>query len=175
MDAKRPYLLYAYGNPGRLDDGLGPACARALELLALPQVTVESDYQLTVEDAWIVAQHETVIFVDASMDAPAPFAVEVVEPRSAPQFTSHVCDAATVLATAQEALGVKPRAFLLGIRGYEFRSYGERLSPGARANLAKAIEFLREVFEGGGVEQLLLAASVESSSRSSGRGTEDQP
>jgi len=175
MDAKRPYLLYAYGNPGRLDDGLGPACARAFEVHALPQLSVESDYQLTVEDAWIVARHETVIFVDASMDAPAPFTVEVVEAKARPQFTSHMCDAATVLATAREALGVTPRAFLLGIRGYEFHSYGEWLSPGARTNLAKAIEFLKEVFEGGGVEKLLLAASLNRASRGSERGGEVKP
>jgi hydrogenase maturation protease len=175
MDEKRPYLLYAYGNPGRLDDGLGPACARAFEALALPQLTVESDYQLTVEDAWIVAGHETVIFVDASMDAPAPFTVEVVEARASSHFTSHMCDAATVLATAREALEATPHAFLLAIRGYEFHAYGEQLSEGALRNLSKANEFLREVFEGGGVEKLLLAASLNRSSQGSERGGEVKP
>jgi len=175
MNAKRPYLLYAYGNPGRLDDGLGPACARAFEVLALPQLTVESDYQLTVEDAWIVAMHETVIFVDASIDAPSPFTVEVVEAKTSSHFTSHMCDAATVLATAREALGVTPRAFILGIRGYEFHAYGEQLSEGALGNLSKAIEFLQEVFEGGGVEKLLLAASAQSASRGSEQGGEAKP
>ncbi len=52
---------------------------------------VESDYQLTVEDAWIVARHETVIFVDASIDAPSPFTVEVVEAKTRlPFHLAHV-------------------------------------------------------------------------------------
>ena len=33
-------LLLGYGNPGRLDDGLGPALAAQVERLALPGVTV---------------------------------------------------------------------------------------------------------------------------------------
>ena len=50
-------LLIGFGNPGRLDDGLGPALADAIEKLALPGVTVESNYQLTVEDAAEIAKH----------------------------------------------------------------------------------------------------------------------
>jgi len=159
MNSTRPYLLYAYGNPGRLDDGLGPACSRAFEALALPNLTLECDYQLTVEDAWIVARHELVIFVDASVDAPPPFTLVEVKPAKTAQFSSHMCDAATVLATAREALDAIPRAFLLGIRGYEFNAYGERLSSAAQENLDAAVEFLRQVFEGGGLEQLLDAAT----------------
>ena len=36
-------LLIGYGNPGRLDDGLGPALAEAVAKLAIPGVTVEAD------------------------------------------------------------------------------------------------------------------------------------
>ena len=49
--APRKVLLIGYGNPGRLDDGLGPALAAAVEKLAIPGVTVDADYQLNVEDA----------------------------------------------------------------------------------------------------------------------------
>ena len=44
-------LVIGYGNPGRLDDGLGPAVASAMEEFNLPGVSVDSNYQLTVEDA----------------------------------------------------------------------------------------------------------------------------
>jgi DNA-binding response OmpR family regulator len=43
-------LVIGYGNPGRLDDGLGPALAETLQRLDLPGVTVDADYQLTAED-----------------------------------------------------------------------------------------------------------------------------
>ena len=64
MDNKK-ILLIGYGNPGRLDDGLGPAFAKAVEALHTPGVTVEANYQLAVEDAHAVAQHEIVVFADA--------------------------------------------------------------------------------------------------------------
>ena len=43
-------LLYGYGNPGRLDDGLGPALARELAARHPAEgVTIETGYQLQVE------------------------------------------------------------------------------------------------------------------------------
>ena len=48
-------LLIGYGNPGRGDDGLGPAFARRIAARGLPGVTVEIDYQLTVDHALMIA------------------------------------------------------------------------------------------------------------------------
>jgi len=72
--------LVGFGNPGRCDDGLGPALAEATERLSLPGVTVESDYQLTVEDAAEAAKHEIVLFADATAIGPAPFWIKRIEP-----------------------------------------------------------------------------------------------
>ena len=47
-------LLIGYGNPGRRDDGLGPALAGAIAAADLPGVEVESGYQLLPEDALAV-------------------------------------------------------------------------------------------------------------------------
>ena len=58
-------LLIGYGNPGRADDGLGPALADRIEALDLPGLTVESDYQLSIEHAALAAGHDIVIFADA--------------------------------------------------------------------------------------------------------------
>ena len=66
-------LLIAYGNPGRLDDGLGPAVADAVQRIGLPSVTIESCYQLAVEHAEAAARHDVVIFADADASGPAPF------------------------------------------------------------------------------------------------------
>ena len=48
VEAETRVLLLCYGNPGRLDDGLGPAFGEVLERESLPGVTVDLDYQLTV-------------------------------------------------------------------------------------------------------------------------------
>ncbi len=148
MSTGRPYLLYAYGNPGRLDDGLGPACARRIEALRLPQVTVECDYQLTVEDAWLVSQHDLTIFVDASVDGPAPWRLSPVHEDPSPAFSSHICSPGTVMAAARQALGADPVVFQLAIRGYRFDGFGEELTENARRNLDDAVKMLVDLFEG---------------------------
>ena len=47
----RRILLLGYGNPGRCDDGLGPAFAARIEARGLPGLDVFTDYQLTVDHA----------------------------------------------------------------------------------------------------------------------------
>ena len=82
-------LLIGYGNPGRLDDGLGPALAEAVAALNLPHVTVEADYQLQVEHAAQIAAHDAVIFADADLACDEPFRFEPVWPVRQASFTSH--------------------------------------------------------------------------------------
>lgn len=136
-------MVIGYGNPGRQDDGLGPAVAAAFEQADLPDVTVDSDYQLTVEDAAAVAQHDVVIFADADCTGPEPFRFDPVLPGDAVTFSSHSVQPDGVLALADQLFGVRPRAYALGIRGYEFNEYREALSAAAQRNLAAAVDFLR--------------------------------
>ena len=75
-------LLIGFGNPGRLDDGLGPAMTGAIEALGLPGVAVEADYQLTVEDAAELARCKVVVFADADATGPEPFWVRRLEPSA---------------------------------------------------------------------------------------------
>jgi len=142
MDSTRKILLIGYGNPGRLDDGLGLALAAAAEKLQLPNVTVDSDYQLTVEDASDVAEHDIVIFADASTNGQEPYYVEAVEPKAALSFSSHSVEPAVLLHLAQSLFNAKTRGYILGIRGYEFNEFGERLSDAAAENLEKALQYI---------------------------------
>jgi hydrogenase maturation protease len=136
-------LLIGFGNPGRLDDGLGPALAEAIEELNLPGVTVEADYQLTVEDAAEVAAHRQVLLVDADTGGPEPFWVKRIEPGSdAMSFSTHSVEPRAVLALARDLFGTEPECYLMGIRGYEFNEFGEALSEGAKANLAEAVSYV---------------------------------
>jgi len=135
--------VIGYGNPGRLDDGLGPALAERLARRRIPGVTVDADYQLTVEDAAAVAAHGAVVFADASVDGAEPFFFRAVEPAGAgPSFSSHSVEPAEVLGMARALFGARTRGYALGIRGYAFDEFGERLSERAEANLAAALRFL---------------------------------
>ena len=136
-------LVIGFGNPGRLDDGLGPALARRIEALGLPGVTVDADYQLTVEDAADVAKHETVVFADADVNGPEPFSMRRIHPGiTRVSFSSHSVAPEAVLSLARELFKAEPQGYVLGIRGYAFDEFGERLSEKAKANLAAAATFL---------------------------------
>jgi len=155
-------LVIGYGNPGRLDDGLGPALAEALEKLELPGVTVDSDYQLAVEDARAIADHEVVVFADASLTGPEPFSFHRIGPKPGAHFSSHIVEPGGVLALAGELFGATTEAYVLGIRGYVFDDFGETLSERARANLAAALEFIQRVLRERSFDEAAAARSRQS-------------
>ena len=138
-------LFIGYGNPGRLDDGLGPACADALTARKLEGVTVDADYQLTVEDAAAAAAHAVVIFADAAVNGPEPFAFRPVRPVMAGGFSTHSVEPEAVMGMAHTLFGATTRGFALAIRGYAFNAFGEELSPRARVNLDAATRFIEQV------------------------------
>ena len=51
-------LVLGWGNPGRRDDGLGPAIVEELDGMGIAGVTAESDYQLSIEAAADLAEAE---------------------------------------------------------------------------------------------------------------------
>ena len=136
-------LVIGYGNPGRRDDGLGPALVAALEKSAIPRVTVDSDYQLSVENAASAAEHDVVIFVDASVSGDGPFTFKRLVPKTEVGFSSHSVSPEAVLGLAQKLFGAKTEGYILAIRGYEFEDMQESLTETARANLGSALDFLQ--------------------------------
>jgi hydrogenase maturation protease len=143
-------LVIGYGNPGRLDDGLGPAFAERLQALALPGVTVDADYQLNVEDAAELARHDAVLFADASVDAPEPFVLTALAAEyTGLGFSSHSVSPAALLGLAESLFSARPRAFLLALRGYAFDGFGEGLSPQAAANLEAALAHVEPLLREG--------------------------
>lgn len=148
VDTKQ-VLLIGYGNPGRLDDGLGPALAEIIEKKNLQGLDVDADYQLTVEDASAIAQHEIVIFADASVNGNEPFYFERLKPKPAVSFSSHSVEPEALVALSQELFGSLAKCYVLGIRGYEFNEFGERLSEKAQINLKAAAEFIEEKIKTG--------------------------
>jgi hydrogenase maturation protease len=141
--AKPRVLVLGYGNPGRQDDGLGPAAAAGIDLLGWPNLTAYDNYQLNIEDAIDVAKHDIVWFVDAAKIGPAPYAVHDVSPACTIEFTSHLVRPETILAIARQCYGGSPQAFLLAIRGYDFE-FIEALTPAATDNLSAALAMLMD-------------------------------
>jgi hydrogenase maturation protease len=140
---EKKILVYGYGNPGRRDDGLGPALAERLEAEHLPGVTTDSNYQLQVEDAAAVSQCDAVIFVDAADAGAAPFSFTGLEPSDETAFTTHSVSPASVLALCRDLYGTHAAAYLLAIRGYEW-DMGEGLTHAAKKNFEEALRFIKQ-------------------------------
>ncbi len=119
----------------------------------LPDVTVDADYQLTVEDAAHVAEHDAVIFADATVAGDEPISFRPIEPRGQLSFTSHDCDPQAVLALAHDLFGARTAGYVLAIRGYDFNEFGERLSDAAKENLAAATRFVETAQRSGDLAQ----------------------
>lgn len=135
-------LVIGYGNPGREDDGLGPAAAAAIARLGWPRVSTIDNYQLAIEDAIDIAAHDAVWFVDAACTGRTPCTFQPLSPRLDISFTSHLLKPETVLAIAAQQFGGTPQAHLVSIRGYDF-DFREGLSERAAGNLAIAVSLLR--------------------------------
>lgn len=142
MGNGRGILVLGFGNPGRLDDGLGPAFIQRVEALCLEDVSVDCNYQLAPEDAATLSGFAYVLFVDADVGCQPPFRISRVKPEHHEGFTSHSVSPGRVLGLAQQLFSADTEAFLLGIRGYNFNEFGERLSDDARANLERALEYV---------------------------------
>lgn len=153
MQSNPSILLLCYGNPARLDDGLGPGLAREIEALGRPEVAVETNYQLSVEDAVEISRYRTVLFVDAAVGGPEPFSFRRVEAGGQLSFTSHHVEPEFLMSLARDLFWARTNAYALGIRGYEFDGFGEVLSPGARSNLQEAVKFLESLLRSGEFEE----------------------
>ena len=140
-------LLIGYGNPGRLDDGLGPALAAAVQQMGIARVSVESPYQLAVEHAEQAAHYDVVVFADAAVNGPEPFRWEQLTPAVDAAFSTHIVAPATILGLAHHLFQASTEGYILGIRGYAFDDFGEQISPRARDNLAAASEFFQATFQ----------------------------
>lgn len=140
-------LLIGYGNPGRGDDGLGPAFAERISAHNLAGMEVCEDYQLTVDHALRISQTDTVIFADALLQAENPFVFNEVSPCAASRLTSHSLSPQAVLGLCNTLYHKVPRAFVLGILGHEFGEVKEGLSAPSQEGLGAAEAFFLDWFQ----------------------------
>jgi hydrogenase maturation protease len=142
-------LLYGYGNPGRKDDGVGPAL---VELVGnwiiqtkIKNINIDSNYQLNIEDAYIIRGYDIVIFVDASIEDIDNYILTRVEPSSDKMnFTMHSVSPSFVLDLCRKIYKNSPETYLLHIKGYEFELQ-EGFSNRAEKNLSLAFNFIKQL------------------------------
>jgi hydrogenase maturation protease len=151
-------LVIGFGNPGRMDDGLGPALAEKVESWQKPSVVALADYQLNIEHAAEVAESDLVIFIDASTEATPPFCFYRLEPANRQAFTTHAMVPETVLETCRKVYGKAPPAFILAVRGDRFE-LGEGLSSGAKQNMEKSEKFLSDLLQPGDLTARCMGAA----------------
>ena len=147
MSPSKRILIYAYGNPGRQDDGLGNRFVEEMGQWIREQniknIELESNYQLNIEDAANISDKDLVIFVDASVEEIDGIHFSPVEPSEGrSEFTMHAASPAFVLALCHKIYNKHPETHLLQIRGYEWE-FREVLSDRAKRNLYKALRFLK--------------------------------
>lgn len=140
-----PILIFGWGNPSRGDDALGPLFVEHFAALAARhpewgEVECLTDFQLQVEHALDLQGRRRVLFVDASLDAPAPCSLVRIAAARDDSFTTHAMSPQAVLKVyADIDEGEAPPCWLLAIRGERFE-LGEELSAAARQSLQAALQ-----------------------------------
>lgn len=136
-----PILIFGWGNPSRGDDALGPLLVERIEALALPGVECLTDFQLQVEHALDLLERERILFVDASVEAEAPYRQRRLSPARDASFSTHAITPESVMQVYVDLHdAAPPPCDLLAIRGERFE-LGEDLSPAAASHLEAALRW----------------------------------
>ncbi|GAO36349.1 Ni/Fe hydrogenase [Sulfuricella sp. T08] len=142
-----PLLIFAYGNPSRGDDALGP---QLLDLLAenramhpeWPEFELVTDFQLQVEHSVDMDGRDLVLFIDGSVSCPRPFLFYPLQSAQDARYTTHEMSPQAVLHVFEQVYQrPAPPSFLLSVRGESF-NLGEPLSPAAVENRDAALALL---------------------------------
>ena len=146
-------LIFAWGNPSRGDDALGPALVERIAA-ARPthpewgELALLTDFQLQPEHALDLDGHGRVLFVDASVSCASPFVFDRLRPQPGFGYTTHAMQPEALLAVFRQVTGREPPpAWLLTIRGHAFE-LGEPLGAAAQAHLPAAIAFVESFLAG---------------------------
>ncbi|CAG1001527.1 hydrogenase maturation protease [Rhodocyclaceae bacterium] len=139
-----PVLVFGWGNPSRGDDALGPLFVERIAALDLPGVECLTDFQLQVEHALDLNGRQRILFVDASVDAPAPFSAAPIFPAKDASFTTHAMTPQSVLQVYCDLEDAEPPpTWLLAIRAEQFE-LGNPRSVAAQRHLDLALAWARE-------------------------------
>ena len=139
-------LLIGIGNCGRGDDGLGWKFAELVQCAINRIVDIEFRYQLQIEDAVLISQYDTVIFVDAShAELQDGFEIKPCLAAGHYYYSSHMQSPETILYLANVLYNKYPETYIIGIDGYVWE-LKTSLSKEAERNLTSAYYFFVSEF-----------------------------
>ena len=137
-------LIFAIGNESRGDDALGPLLLRGIEAGAdsrALQPELLEDFQLQIEHSMDMHGKDLVLFVDAGMDTPSPYAFYRANASEDAALYTHALTPEALLRVYAQMYGeTHPDCYVLCIAGISFE-LGEPLSNKANENLMLAYEF----------------------------------
>jgi hydrogenase maturation protease len=135
--------LFAIGNSGRQDDGLGWALAEAVEKAGAFKGKIHYRYQLQVEDADVISSAGHVIFIDAFKGLlQGGYAWQPCVAGLEFHFSTHAIAPESILYLCQDLYGNQPEAHCLLIQG-EAWELEAGLTEVASNRLNDAISFLK--------------------------------
>ena len=136
-------IILGIGNNGRQDDGLGWSFLDFLEEQNL-DIDIEYRYQLQIEDAELISNYETVIFVDATKeDTDEGFYLEPCHPSEKYSFSTHALAPETIMYLSHKLYNHKPDASIFAIQGYDWELM-IGLSEKGNKNLDKAKKYFKD-------------------------------
>jgi hydrogenase maturation protease len=151
-------LIYAYGNPGRMDDGLGCRFVNELsdwiDKKGIKNIEFDCNYQLNIEEAHKISEKDLVIFVDASQENIEDYLLTKVDKSSKISFTSHEASPGYIYYLCRELFGKNPATYLLHIKGYDW-TFKEGLSDNAKKNLNASLEYIKKKIQN--IEELITS------------------
>ncbi len=114
-------LIIGIGNNTRQDDGLGWCFLDKLVEAGFNEDQLLYKYQLMVEDAELIGEYETVIFVDANKTTlDKGFSIERVYPAEKVAFSTHAVPPNQILNLCETIYHKKPKAYVIKIDGYSW-------------------------------------------------------
>jgi len=118
---KNKTIVFGIGNIGRQDDGLGWLFLDHLKEKQLNHLDLEYRYQLQIEDAELICNYDTVIFVDAVKSNVAKgFYLKKCKPSVKYGYSTHELAPETILHLAKDLYKHQPKAYILGIEGVQW-------------------------------------------------------
>lgn len=139
-------LIIGIGNNTRKDDGLGWCFLDKLEKDGFNPDNLLCKYQLMVEDAEIIAEYETVFFVDACKERiDEGFMVEEIYPAKQVAFSTHSVPPNQILNLCETIYNKTPKAYIVKIEGF-YWDIEIGLSERAEKNLKNAFNYFEQYF-----------------------------
>ena len=138
-------LLIGYGNPTRMDDGVGWYIAKMIRESISDKVDVMEADQLSVEMIEDIKDRQVVIFVDAHVSEEDDWIrISEVEPDTKLGLTAHIVSPSNLLSICQSIYNRYPKAYLYSVKGVNF-DFSEELSEQTRKSADEVIKLLSDI------------------------------